>query len=243
MKKQMTYLVVLALAASVSAAPRMTLPEVEFNFGYVPQNSSVSHIFWLKSSGDDSLKILQVVPGCGCTKAPLERDHLAPGDSTRVEIIFSTGSYSGAVSKSPRLQTNEGAPDKALRILTNVVTRPDSTYPVVLKPYKLDMTQFGEKSRSEIRFTIENRSSSPLSPQMISTFGEYFEVLLPKSIPAEGNAEAILKLKPAVLDRPFDKSFTIQFDDEQKSRFTIPVKRQIRTQAQMTGAATTSTGK
>lgn len=54
----------LALAAAQgSAAPRLTIPETEFNFGFVPQNSSISHIFWLKSTGDDSLKIVSVKPG------------------------------------------------------------------------------------------------------------------------------------------------------------------------------------
>ena len=52
------------LAAQVQGAgPRLVLVESEFDFGFVPQNSKISHIFWLKSAGDDSLKILKVVPG------------------------------------------------------------------------------------------------------------------------------------------------------------------------------------
>ena len=49
--------------ATASAAPRLTIKESVFDFGYVPQNSQVSHTFWLNSTGDDSLKILKVVPG------------------------------------------------------------------------------------------------------------------------------------------------------------------------------------
>jgi len=48
---------------SVSAAPRMEIPETVFDFGYVPQHSKISHDFWLRSIGDDTLKILKVVPG------------------------------------------------------------------------------------------------------------------------------------------------------------------------------------
>jgi len=44
-------------------APRMTINETEFDFGFVPQNARVSHIFWLYSTGTDTLKILQVNPG------------------------------------------------------------------------------------------------------------------------------------------------------------------------------------
>lgn len=55
--------IILLLTASVLGAPRMTIPEASFDFGYCPQNSKVSHDFWLVSTGDDSLKILKVIPG------------------------------------------------------------------------------------------------------------------------------------------------------------------------------------
>jgi len=54
--------VVLAAAPSFGA-PRMLLPEMEFDFGLVPQNSDISHVFWIYNQGDDTLKIEKVVPG------------------------------------------------------------------------------------------------------------------------------------------------------------------------------------
>lgn len=56
-------LLILLGTTQVFSAPRLTMPESVFNFGYVPQNSKISHDFWLHSTGDDSLKILKVVPG------------------------------------------------------------------------------------------------------------------------------------------------------------------------------------
>jgi len=53
----------LLIASVAMAAPRLTIPVKEFNFGYVPQNSTISHKFWLVSTGDDTLKILKVIPG------------------------------------------------------------------------------------------------------------------------------------------------------------------------------------
>jgi len=67
MNKLTRILLVIALTAlcfaSASAAPRLTLPESTFNFGFVPQNAKISHGFWLQSTGDDTLKIIKVVPG------------------------------------------------------------------------------------------------------------------------------------------------------------------------------------
>ena len=56
-------LVSLMLVGSATAAPKLTIPETEFDFGYVPQNSKVSHVFWLYSTGEDTLKVLKVTPG------------------------------------------------------------------------------------------------------------------------------------------------------------------------------------
>ncbi len=54
---------VLGLFGVAAADPAMTIPESVFDFGYVPQHSKISHIFWLHSTGTDSLKILSVKPG------------------------------------------------------------------------------------------------------------------------------------------------------------------------------------
>jgi hypothetical protein len=55
--------VVLLVAGSLVAAPRLEIPDRSFDFGYVPQESHISHVFWLHSTGTDTLKILKVVPG------------------------------------------------------------------------------------------------------------------------------------------------------------------------------------
>ncbi|MCP4566402.1 MAG: DUF1573 domain-containing protein [FCB group bacterium] len=56
-------IITLLLAATVMALPKMYLPEEVFDFGYTPQNSKISHVFWIKSVGEDSLKIVSVKPG------------------------------------------------------------------------------------------------------------------------------------------------------------------------------------
>jgi len=51
------------VASSVLAEPNLTIPESFFDFGFAPQNCELSHIFWLKSTGTDTLVIEKVVPG------------------------------------------------------------------------------------------------------------------------------------------------------------------------------------
>lgn len=56
-------LLLVFMAETAASAPQLTIKQSAFNFGFVPQNSSISHPFWLYSTGDDTLKILKVVPG------------------------------------------------------------------------------------------------------------------------------------------------------------------------------------
>ncbi len=56
-------LVLFVLTSLTMALPKMFISHDIFDFGYVPQNSKVSHVFWLKSVGEDSLKVLKVTPG------------------------------------------------------------------------------------------------------------------------------------------------------------------------------------
>ncbi len=51
------------LFSSVMAQPKMYLAEEKFDFGYVPQSSKIGHVFWIKSVGDDTLKIINIKTG------------------------------------------------------------------------------------------------------------------------------------------------------------------------------------
>ncbi|MFZ1682891.1 MAG: hypothetical protein WAU88_02065 [Candidatus Zixiibacteriota bacterium] len=46
-----------------SAGPKVVVPEKSWDFGNVPQHITVSHAYWLKNVGDDTLEILSVKPG------------------------------------------------------------------------------------------------------------------------------------------------------------------------------------
>ena len=162
---------------------------------------------------------------------------LAVGDSTKLEIIFSTKKYKSRISKRPTIQTNEGPPDKHVQIIAHVVARPDSTYPVLIKPYKLDLTQFGDKVRDEMTFKITNVSDQELKTTMIQFPNDLFEVDLPKSIGIGESAEAKVKLTKEAVKSDFEKSFTIEFDDQMASRFTVPVKRTLRAARQQAASS------
>ena len=144
------------------------------------------------------------------------------------------------MTRRPRIETNEGPPPKYVQIIANVVARPDSTYPIVIKPYKLDISQFGTKVRDRMKFTIKNVSDEDLEISLIYKPEGYFTLDLPTKVEAGKTAEGVLTLTKEAIDKSFEKSFTIQLNDQANSRFTIPVKRQLQIPGQTTGTPAAS---
>lgn len=219
--------VFLLVAGAVTAAPGIRVSPEQFNFGTLPQHSTVKSIFWIHSIGDDTLRITRVIPGCGCTKAPLEKDVLPPGDSTRLEIIFDSKSFRGQISKSPRIETNAGKPDAVVTFSAMVTPHPDSTRPLTISPYKLDITQFGERQRSEATFKITNHSDRELAVTPISLPADIALVDLPKRIAAHATVPVRVSLRELGMTTEFERSITFELNDAAKSRYTVPVKRQL----------------
>lgn len=135
------------------------------------------------------------------------------------------------MTKRPKIQTNEGPPDKRVSITAIVTTRPDSTYPIRMRPYKLDLSQLSEKAIDEAAFTIENVSDEELSITMIASNDHLWEVDLPETIGPGKTVKAELKLTDTGRGGSFEKSFTIELSDQNSTRFTMPVKRTLRAAA------------
>lgn len=223
----MIFFMLLLAINTVVASPKLELSENIFEFGFVPQNSKISHVFWLYNDGDETLKITKVVPGCGCTKAPLQKSEIAPGDSSALEIIFSTRRYKNRVTKQPRIETNEGTPFRSVKIVTNVLSHPDSAFPIVIEPSRLDLSQLGKMGKEEIEFLITNVSEHEIKFDLIVEPTDLVSLQLPNKVAAGKVATAVLKLKPDAFDISFEKSITIELNDKLKSRFTIPIFRTI----------------
>lgn len=211
----------------VYGGPMIEIKNGSFNFGKTAQHAAVSHTFWIKSTGDQPLEITKVIPGCGCTKAPLKDSTLAPGDSTSLEIIFSTKSYRGYVSKKPYLETNIGEDKSYLRIDAELMPKPDSQfYPLRISPYNVDVSQFSDKVRRKAKFVIENLSDTDLTLSVVDMDSKNFDLDLPKKIKAGESVTGMIDVHEDKVDLEFEQSFTFETSDG--NRYSLPVKRIIR---------------
>ncbi len=115
-----------------------------------------------------------------------------------------------------------------MQITCNAYTNPDSLPLVNISPYKFDISQFGEKTRNSLEFTIKNLSPTDLEAKLVDMPYNMFKISLPKKIKAGKSEKGKIEVLDDQLKSEFEKSITVEFSDANKTRFTIPVKRTVR---------------
>jgi len=214
----------------VLAGPQLEIINPTVNFGRVTQNKIVTTDFWIKSTGDDTLRITILWSGCGCAEIPLEDSTIAPGDSIPLRIIFSTGRFQGLTAKRPTVKTNASDDVIKLSILAEVILNSDDAWPVVLRPDILDVSQYGEKTRRRGSFHIENRSDEDLRVKVVDSVLKSFEVKIPNKIKAGETIEGRIRVREDMVTTDFTESVTFQIDGKESYFYTLPIMRSYRPQ-------------
>lgn len=177
----------------------------------------------------------------------MDKERLAVGDSTRLEIIFDTKSGRTRVSKRPKIYIQGSDLPRSVQITAHVLPRPDSAYPITLKPYKLDISQFGEKKRTKAEFTVNNVSKTDLEIKVIDFQDQYFDVNFgPTTIKAGESAKGKVTINSDRVDQSFEKSVTFLVTGKGQTkpvRFTLPIKRTVRKLSSTLDSTMTATGK
>jgi len=112
-KRLLCCFIVLALttcAAALIAAPKIEFEKESLDFGKVAAGKPIAFTF--KNTGDAELDVIEVKPGCGCTKAEARQTKLAPGESSTIEAVFNSKGFNGPIHKSITVTTND--PERTL---------------------------------------------------------------------------------------------------------------------------------
>ncbi len=229
--KLLVFSLALATAGASLAVPMPKMSETEFDFGRTAQHGTVSHRFWIENVGDETLEITRVVPGCGCTKAPLLDSTLAPGKKTPLDIIFSTKSFRGIVKKVPYFETNLGQQKFYIKIMAELLPDVELEQPIYARPAKVDISQFRPTPvRDKAKFYIHNVDSVDHRLTLVDYAKHAFEVDLPAEVPAGDSVKVVVKLLEASFDTEFDHSVTFSINGEggDEIRYSVPVQRKLR---------------
>jgi len=104
-----TWCASLLLTTAAWAAPAVSVPQLQHDFGTVYQGETVRHVFTFTNSGNAPLSVEKVSSSCGCTAALASAKVLAPGASGEIQTSFDSTRFRGNVSKTVYLYTNDPA--------------------------------------------------------------------------------------------------------------------------------------
>jgi len=139
------------VAAQAPARPRIVLETLDYDFGPLAANTSVSHRFKLSNGGSAPLAISRLNPSCGCTSTVRGKQALAPGESTELEVTFTTGGASGPTRKSVEVVSN------------------DPVRPVLVLNFTADVSPAVKADTDTVRFEDLEPSDQPMASVKVAT--------------------------------------------------------------------------
>lgn len=169
MKKIFIFLAILSFVQfSAFAQPKLEIEGGDtYNWGKVNyKNSPLNAKIKLKNVGNETLKITEVKPGCGCTTAPLDKYEIAPGDFATLAVSLNISSYTGETVKSIRISSNDPQnPDKYLFIKADVYR------PVIVTPNNyLGRSSIKVGVEESFDFGLKNQTEKPIKVTSVEVY-------------------------------------------------------------------------
>ena len=209
---------------SKSPQPRIEVSSDYFYFGYMPINAIVQHVYWVRNTGNDTLRIVTVKPGCGCTTAPISKDAIAPGDSANLKVIFDSKNMTGKMVKDIDIFSND--PNKqSIAVKFFAVVNREHDF-VRAEPNVLRFSKFGSKDGKMIKtFEVLNNFSTDIEVSLIELRAANFKIDKKnvKVRPGEKAQFTIEQLQSVTDEADVLTSVTFEFVGDETDRITIPL--------------------
>lgn len=107
----------------------ISLKEVQYDFGKIPQGKPVTHVFEVANNGKASFKLDNVQASCGCTTPAWDKEKvLSPGDKSEITVGYNAAAE-GPFTKNITITYN-GTQTKVIEIKGEVWKTPTTSAPV-----------------------------------------------------------------------------------------------------------------
>jgi uncharacterized cupredoxin-like copper-binding protein len=220
MIKKILYLIITISVAGFAQlmGPKLLVQPTEHNFGTITQGEKVTHVFILTNNGGDLLVIENVQASCGCTAATPEKNELAPGESTNLEVIFNSTGRNGAQKKNITIKSNDEENPQTKLVITATVIKsdiPEAKVPSLYFPEtKHDFGTVKEGNTVEYTFKFHNKGKSTLKIKDVRTSCGCTAALV-SSEKLEPGTEGTIKVELDTKNRSgkMSRTITIQSND------------------------------
>ncbi|TAD99923.1 MAG: DUF1573 domain-containing protein [Bacteroidetes bacterium] len=114
----------------LAKAPKISFNKTEHKFGTMGFNEKQTTVFTITNTGVGKLILRKVKASCGCTATDPKKMELAAGESTTVDVTYTSGSATGNQRKSVSVIANDPKlPETTLYIEADVVDKSENKTP------------------------------------------------------------------------------------------------------------------
>ncbi|MFP4095839.1 MAG: DUF1573 domain-containing protein [Cyclobacteriaceae bacterium] len=111
----------------LAQAPRISFGKTSYDFGSIKEGQVVTTDFVFTNTGRSELNIRETQANCGCTVSKPGKSTLAPGESSKITVMFNSNGRRGRQQKIVTVFSNDPkAPTQQLSISGRVISDSDS---------------------------------------------------------------------------------------------------------------------
>jgi hypothetical protein len=201
-------------AATNLSGPRLTFAAKEHHFGKIMGGEKVKCVYLFTNTGDQTLVISSVAPGCHCTTVGdwSKAHQIEPGQTGEIPIQFDSGSFRGTLSRTIAVTSNDKLAPRQTLLLDCTIWKPFEISPAFVR---INVVPDGTSnatsvvhitSESEEPVTLSNpASSNDKFKAELKTIkeGKEFEVAITALPPfAHGNTAGAITVNTSLTNVP-----------------------------------------
>jgi hypothetical protein len=201
------------------AAPVLTVPATEHDFGTIFQGESVRHKFIFTNTGSAPLTVEKVSSSCGCTAALASAKILAPGESGEIQATFDSTRFRGAIKKTVYLYTNDPA-----QPLLHLYVKGNVREELALTPQMVNFGTLTPKKTAKTTVNLVNQGNREVRLKGLETTAPELTARLSATvIPPGGQVSVELMLTPKPGQPRFSGYVLFKADGALSHDLRIPV--------------------
>jgi len=109
---------------------RISVDSLDYNFGQVPNDRAVEHVYKVSNTGTKPLVITRVQTSCGCTAAMMESSVIDPGQTGKLRVSFNPHNQKQAVTRTISVYSNDPVDSVIqIKLSANVVNAGEESKP------------------------------------------------------------------------------------------------------------------
>lgn len=225
-------LIFLAFISAVAAqlnGPKISFNEEFFDFKDIVEGENVSHDFIVTNTGNEKLIIQSVKASCGCTAVKPEKNELAPNETTKIKVIYSTRGRVGKAEKYVYVKSNDPENSEVrLKFAANVLEKEITGAAIFLSRRLFSVNEVTEGQKLNYEVVVTNRGKKALNISKINPTSDKITAKIDKQI-IQPEESALLKIefKTKGLSGKITERVKIFSDAENAEEETIAITGEI----------------